>query len=258
MAERRQVPRYLFEATGRLYSGRGGAGLNVSILVISTRGCMLHGGEVASGKKCELVIPWRGKEITVEAKVVWKDMQGQAGLKFSELSQDDRRQLEDLCATLRIQASSTPAHIDSPPSRNLWGAEPTRPAPSAASRPRPASESKKAQKHERRRVPRYVSQLASQLLPEGSGSTSTVSVVTLSILGGLLEGEELPGPAKKCLLTLDWGGKELKAETEVVWKKNRQCGFKFLSLSEAAKNHLKQICSNLRLQPLAPIPSEGA
>jgi c-di-GMP-binding flagellar brake protein YcgR len=42
----------------------------------------------------------------------------------------------------------------------------------------------------------------------------------------------------------------------VVWRGEDRVGFEFAPLDAEAQRLLRQICANLRLQPLAPLPPE--
>ena len=104
MRERRQVPRYLLEIPARLFCPASGKVVDVAIPTIGVHGCSVEvvGGPDV-GHKCELNLEWRGKELRVEAEVVWKTQAGQIGLKFQSLEKESRDLLRELCATLRLQ-----------------------------------------------------------------------------------------------------------------------------------------------------------
>jgi len=233
-------------------------GTSVVVRVISTQGCAIEGAEgLGVGKKCELYIDWRGAKMGVEGQVISKDAEGRAGLKFLSVDKDIQKRLSDLCDTLRIESLSSPLEreMDKSLADSATARQPTRTAapPSTAPSPPP----RPAPKRERRRVPRYVSDLRARLSDPATGATTRVAVVTLSVLGGCLEGSGLPPAGQKCEVNTEWEGKPLRLEGDVVWKsQDRQVGIKFASLDGETEKLLRQICANLRLQPMAPLPPE--
>ncbi len=263
MRERRKVPRYQFGMTGMLHPPAGGVGRKVVVRVISTQGCAIEGADSSGiGKKCELYIEWRGAQMGVEGQVVSKDAQGRIGLKFLSVDKDIQKRLSDLCDTLRAQSLSTPlagevdrdrSHLDSATARQSRPAGRAATPPSAALSPPP----RPARAHERRRVPRYVSELRARISDPATGASSDVTLVTLSVLGGCFEGPGLPATGQKCEVNTEWEGKPLRMQGDVVWNsKEWRVGVKFAPLDEGAEKLLRQICANLRLQPMAPLPAE--
>ena len=107
-------------------------------------------------------------------------------------------------------------------------------------------------------MPRYVSEMRARVSAATGEESFRVRLITLSILGCCLEGEVLPEPSANCELSTDWEGKMLQLSGEVKWKKGNQAGIRFLSPDDAAVRLLRNICSSLRLQPLAPLPPEPA
>ncbi len=255
MRKSRKVSRYPFGLAGRLHPAGGGVGANVVVRVISTEGCEIDRAEGPSvGKKCELYFDWQGAQIGVEARVVWRDAQGRMGLKFLYVDSQSQTRLNELCTTLRShplsaplpeKAEAAPSVPDSAPAP-----QPARPTAVPSPPPRPA------RGRERRRVPRYVSELPAYVSNPATGATLKVILVTLSVLGGCLDGSGLPEPGRKCDLITEWEGKPLLIEGEIVWKGKEQVGLKFAPVDEKADKMLRQICGNLRLQPLAPLPPE--
>ncbi len=263
MRERRKASRYSFGATGRLHLPRQVTGANVVVRVISTLGCELEDAEVPEpGKKCEVYLDWQDVHIGVEAEVVWK-RRGRMGLKFLSLDRESHRRLRDLCQALSMPQASTPAPepakaaasaIDFKP---IPLAEHVAPLPTAPSPPPQVAAAQPA-KRERRRVPRYVSELRAHVRNPGTGETRKVRLITLSILGGCLEGGELPDTGQNCDLNTEWQGRPLRVAGHIVWKsKGGRAGLRFTALDETTDRLLRQICSNLRLQPLAPLPPGG-
>jgi len=229
-------------------------GTNVVVREISTRGCALEHVEGPSvGKRCELYVDWHGAQLGFEVQVMWKDAQGRMGLKFVSVDRDTQKRLSELCATLRTQPLSAPPPKETETGRPLpESAPPAPPAVPLAAAPSPPP--RPARERERRRVPRYVSELRARLSNLDTGATSSVTLVSLSVLGGCLEGPQLPEPGQKCELDTEWEGKCLLVQGDVVWKGRERAGLKFVSLDEAAQKLLREICANLRLQPMAPMP----
>jgi hypothetical protein len=237
--------------TGTLRPSGEMVGRKVTIGVISPQGCAIEGAEdLTSGKKCELYISWRGSEIGVEGDVVSRDAEGRIGFRFLSADKDTRKRLNDLCDGLRVQPPSAPPAGEmaavGPLAESL---APRLPAPSAAASPPPAV-------RERRRVPRYVSELRASLSAPAVGEFVKADLVTLSVLGCCLEGSQLLAAGQACEVNTEWEGKPLRLQGEVVWNKQKQAGVKFVSLDEETQRLLRQICANLRLQPMAPLPPE--
>jgi hypothetical protein len=233
-------------------------GERITIRVISPQGCALEGAEdLANGKKCELYISWRGSEIGVEGEVVSRDSEGRIGLKFLSVDKDIQKRLDALCETLRVLPLSTPAAGEmaavGPLAESLVPRPPARAAraPSTAMPPPPP-----ARVRERRRVPRYVSELRARFSDLATGESVKATLVTLSVLGCCLEGSQLLAAGQKCEVSTEWEGQPLQLQGEVVWNKHGQAGVKFESLDEGTEKLLRQICANLRLQPMAPLPPE--
>jgi len=258
MRERRKARRYMFDVTAMLHPAGGGVGTKVLVRVISTQGCHIETTQAPGvGKKCELYVDWRGAQIGVQAQVVSTDARGRIGLKFLSVDKDTRKRLSDLCETLRIQSEAGPppeeAEADStvPVSGNepqlLSVVEPSAPAP------RPARQLT----GERRRVPRYVSDLPARVSVPTTGASSNVTLITLSVFGGCVEGSELPESGQECQVSTEWEGRPLRLPGRVVWKsKEGRLGVRFASLDEEAEKSLRQVCTNLWLQPMAPLPPE--
>jgi len=244
--------------TGTLRPPGEMVGKIVTIRVISPQGCALEGAEdLTSGKKCELYISWRGSEIGVEGEVVSRDSEGRIGLKFLSIDKDIQKRLNELCDTLRVPPPSTAPGGEmaavGPLAESVVPRPPARAAaaPSIATPPPPP-----ARGRERRRVPRYVSELRARLSDLATGEFVKTALVTLSVFGCCLEGSQLPAAGQKCEVSTDWEGQPLRLQGEVVWNKQKQAGVKFASLDAGTQNLLRQICANLRLQPMAPLPPE--
>jgi len=258
MRDRRKAPRHQFGMTGALRPSGEMVGKKVTIRVISTQGCAIEGAEdLTRGKKCELYISWRGSEIGLEGDVVSRDSEGRIGLKFLSVDKDIQKRLNELCDTLRVQPPSTPPAGEmaavGPLAESLVPRLPAHAAaaPSTATPPPPP-----ARVRERRRVPRYESELRARLSDLATGEFVKAALVTLSVFGCCLEGSQLPAARQKCEVNIEWEGKPLRLQGEVVWNKQKRAGVKFASLDEGTQKLLRQICANLRLQPMAPLPPE--
>jgi hypothetical protein len=255
MRERRSVPRYPLGIPGMLHPSGEMVGTRVTVQVISVQGCTLEGvAALDFGRKCELYISWRGAEIGVQGQVVSKDPTGKVGLKFLTVDKDIRKRLTDLCDTLRTEALSSPLERET--DKSLVDSVSARP-PALGATPTATAAPAPARVRERRRVPRYVSQLRARLLDRATGANLPVRLTTLSVLGGCLEGSGLPAPGHQCEVDTEWEGKPLRMPTEIVWNnKGTQVGLRFASLDAETENLLRRVCSNLRIQPMAPPPPE--
>lgn len=110
---------------------------------------------------------------------------------------------------------------------------------------------------ERRQVPRYDAEVSAVVYPAGSASGSNVTVVILSVQGCCVQGAGVPEVGKKCQLTLDWQGDEIRTEALVVWKGLKaEAGLRFLSMDTQSSETLRALCATLRLQPMPPLSSD--
>lgn len=245
-----------------LYPPGGGVGTKAVVYAISAQGCSIEcerSPEV--GKKCELYIDTENAQIGLEAQAVWTDSKGRTGLKFVSVDKETQKRLNELCATLRVQALSAPVLGEIETDQSALGASAAKEPPPPLDTPwvPPSPPPAAAGKRERRRVPRYVSELHASVLNSATGATVEVSLITLSVLGGCLEGADLPEPGQACEVRTEWEGRALELPGKVVWKaKGRRAGILFETLDESAERLLRHICANLRLQPLAPLPPEPA
>ncbi len=254
MRERRKVPRYLLGLSGRLHPAGERMGTNVVVRVISTLGCEIEGAEGPGvGKKCELYIDWRDMQIGVEARVVRRDREGRMGLKFLPADKNTQQRLSDLCAALRLPPSSVPLPQLADTALSVLDSATTRP-PTRAEPPL-ATEPSEPPRRARRRLPRYICELPARLTNPATGVTSSVTLVTLSVLGSCIEGPGLPVAGQRCELNSEWRGRPFRLQCDVVWKsKQERVGVKFRPPDEETEKLLRQVCANLRLQPMAPLP----
>lgn len=257
MRERRKAPRFQLGKEGMLHPPDGGVGTRAVVHVISTLGCAVECEKSPStGKRCELYFDSENGQIGVEAQAVSKDPHGRTGLKFLSVDKDTSRRLGGLCATLEAQPISLAGQAAASPAPPTAVVKPAPASGGSASSPwaAPAPATPAAKERERRRVPRYVSELRAGV--SNGSATTRVSMITLSVLGCCLEGENLPTAGSSCEVSADWEGRELRLQGEVIWKKGRQVGIKFSPLQGETERLLRQVCANLRLQPLAPLPPE--
>ncbi len=251
MRDRRKAPRYSLGAQGTVNPPSGGAGTRVVVTVISTTGCSIQCDQVGQiGKKCEVYFDWRDLQLGLQAQVVWRSDR-EAGLKFYSVDADSQRRLNELCKALLIKP---PSASEGKKEETTATTKPSPPAPAAgAAKPsRPPA----GKKNERRRVPRYLGELHAQLTDPASGETWSVTLVTISVLGGCMEGKTFPNVGAQCFLIAEWEGKRLTLQGDVVWKSKGQAGLKFHPVDEGPDKLLRQICASLRLQPLAPMPGQ--
>ena len=110
---------------------------------------------------------------------------------------------------------------------------------------------------ERRQVPRYMFDGVAQISQAPGGSFATISLKSISVSGCRAEGAGIPPPGQKCDLRIDWEGKEFQAAVEVMWKNGKvEVGLKFLSVDDQNLKMLRNLCSGLMIEPLAPLPPE--
>ncbi len=257
MRDHRKAARYQLGITGLLHSTRGGVGAKVVIRVISTQGCAIEGaGGLRINEKCELYVDWQGVQIGVVGKVVSRDAEGRMGLKFLYLEKDTKMRLNDLCSALRTQSLAPPRPETKATELLVPDSEAEPQLVSTERPPSPAPSLSPRLVRGRRRVPRYISELPARLTDPGTGATWSATLVTLSMLGGCLEGPELPPPGQQCDLESEWQGKPLRMRGHVVWRsEGKRVGVKFVSLDDEAEGLLRQVCANLRLQLLARLTS---
>ncbi len=110
---------------------------------------------------------------------------------------------------------------------------------------------------DRRQVPRYHFNGEAELVFSPEGPTLKIALNTLSVQGCRGECKESPVSNRKCEIHLHWEGKEFQAEAEIKWKNAKgEIGLKFDSLDEAHLKMLRNLCSELQVQPLAAVPQD--
>lgn len=113
--ERRKVPRYFADVTANLILHESGTSQDVQVEVLSVQGCCVRGAGIPeSGRKCRLHLRWKHNQIQTEAQVVWKDVHGLAGLRFTSTDQESIDNLRALCASLRLQPLTPWTAIENP------------------------------------------------------------------------------------------------------------------------------------------------
>jgi hypothetical protein len=105
---------------------------------------------------------------------------------------------------------------------------------------------------ERRRFPRYQFHGTAGLTAGGKGQVVPVTVVSLSIDGCRVLGQDLPLRGERCQLKLQEHGKEFRAGCEITWHGQDIAGLKFIGVDEQSMEALRQICKGLNLEPLQP------
>lgn len=109
----------------------------------------------------------------------------------------------------------------------------------------------------RRQVPRYLSDLPAQISQPPGTTPLKATVVNISVSGCSLEGAASLTAQKDCEITIEWEGREFRAEATVTWKSGKgEAGVRFLLIDPANQELLKKICSNLYLQPLTRAPQK--
>ena len=103
----------------------------------------------------------------------------------------------------------------------------------------------------RREVPRYACELDAEVLKPESDSRLDAMVTVLSVKGCCLMGVGLLDPGQKCHVNTEWGGKDWRAEAEVVWANALgHAGCRFVSVSDEAMAIIREILNGLSLQPI--------
>lgn len=227
------------------------------VQVISTVGCAVEGAPYqAVGKECELYFDWSGLQVGVVAEVVSRDSTGRLGVKFQSLDREMQGRLKDICDALRERALA----IGSTRQREAVTAADSVTTAGKAAKPAAApakTAAKPEAKRERRKVPRYVSDISARVANPSTGTDTEVTLIVLSVLGCCLEGSALPEKGQQGELTAEWEGRWLKIRGDVVWNsQGKKIGLKFGEIDKDAEKTLRQICSNLRIQPMGELPPE--
>jgi hypothetical protein len=102
--KQRRVARYSTHLKASLSLPAEGTTFEVMVEDLSALGCLLeYAPWLKVRQECELAVAWEGREFRTPAVVIWKNVQGQAGLEFG--SNDPARQafLREICAKLRLK-----------------------------------------------------------------------------------------------------------------------------------------------------------
>ena len=257
MRERRKAPRYAFGLTGQLHRPGERVGTKVVVRIISTSGCAVEGtSDHGIGKKCELYFDWHNLHVGAEAEVASVDTTGRMGLRFLSLDREMQSRLKEICDALRERAMSVGLPKQQDTVQSLADSGPAGEKTAAPAR-RSTTPPEPPPQRERRKVPRYVSELPASISSPATGAGTDVALITLSVLGGCLEGSALPEAGQPCELTTEWEGRSLKIQGQVVWKSPRgQAGIVFIIPDKDVEKLLRQVLSSMRLKPMAPIPPE--
>jgi PilZ domain len=110
---------------------------------------------------------------------------------------------------------------------------------------------------DRRQVPRYHFHGEADLAFPPDGHTLRIALNTLSVKGCRGECKDAPGKGQKCEVRLHWEGKEFQAEAEIMWRNAKsEIGLKFTELDEPHLRLLRNLLSELQVQPLTAAPQE--
>jgi hypothetical protein len=104
MKDRREVPRYHFNGEAELVCSGDASPVKINLNTLSVRGCRGECRDVpADTRKCELRLHWEGKEFQAEGEIMWKNPNGEIGLKFMTMDEAHLKMLRNLCADLQVQ-----------------------------------------------------------------------------------------------------------------------------------------------------------
>lgn len=107
-------------------------------------------------------------------------------------------------------------------------------------------------------MPRYTANLNGSLTVPEEGLTLAVVVQDLCVLGCLLEYAPSLQVQQDCKLTVEWEGRKFQTGAMVAWIGQRgQVGLAFRNKDAANQQLLREICAELRLKPLAPMPQQS-
>jgi hypothetical protein len=96
-------------------------------------------------------------------------------------------------------------------------------------------------------------ELPARLSLPGGEAITNLTLVRLAIKGCATLGEGVPAVGQKGMIVVEWQGRQLQADAEVVWKKaDGMAGFRFDSVDEKSRELLVKICAVHPMQPLTP------
>jgi len=101
---RRRAPRYSAHLKARLSLPAEGTTFGVIVEELSVLGCLLeYAPWLQVRQDCELAVEWKGREFRTPAVVIWKNVQGKAGLEFGSNDPASQALLREICAELRLK-----------------------------------------------------------------------------------------------------------------------------------------------------------
>ena len=110
---------------------------------------------------------------------------------------------------------------------------------------------------DRRQVPRYHFRGEAELAFPPNGDALKIHLDTLSVQGCRGECREAPAKGHKCEVRLHWEGKEFQADAEIMWKNAKgQVGLRFMEMDGPHLKLLRNLLSELQVQPLTSAPHE--
>jgi hypothetical protein len=163
------------------------------------------------------------------------------GLKFLTVDENSQQRLKEICAALATEL--------------LLASEPNQADAAHSAKASISPTLVVASQRNRRRFPRYSSDLACRLSCPATGTASEARLVNLSVGGGCLEGAGLPHVTQICELDSEWEGRRFVVSVEVVWKAKKRAGVRFLPLDESMGKLLNHICAHSPLETPGPPPS---
>ncbi|MGD1155938.1 MAG: PilZ domain-containing protein [Terriglobia bacterium] len=101
---RRRAPRYSAHLKASLRLPAEGTTFGVIVEDLAVLGCLLeYAPWLQARQECELAVEWKGREFRTPAVVVWKNVQGKAGLEFGNNDPASQALLREICAELRLK-----------------------------------------------------------------------------------------------------------------------------------------------------------
>ncbi len=101
---RRRAPRYWAHLKASLSLPAEGTTFGVIVEDLAVLGCLLeYAPWLQVRQDCELAVEWKGREFRTPAVVIWKSVQGKAGLEFGSNDPANQVLLREICADLRLK-----------------------------------------------------------------------------------------------------------------------------------------------------------
>jgi hypothetical protein len=102
--KQRRVARYSAHLKASLSLPAEGGTFEVMVEDLAALGCLLeYAPWLQVRQECELAMEWKGREFRTAAVVIWKNVQGQAGLEFGSNDPASQALLREICAELRLK-----------------------------------------------------------------------------------------------------------------------------------------------------------